>query len=155
MPLLINWHKCLQPFVGCCWNHADFWHTLIQFLPVWHCLVLVYFGFVLGALSNRLLNLFVSHVFASEGGSVASSGSWWAALLFGPCVCPSCSSRTGQIKLKNIQLLTQRCWSSPQVYFYILHFMQNISGLEIGTVAQSPYFVINRGMIFHGSTAVV
>lgn len=69
--------------------------------------------------------------------------------------CFSCSSRTGQIKLKNIQLLTQRCWSSPQVCFYILLFMQNISGLEIGTVAQSPYFVMNRGMIFHGSTAVV
>lgn len=39
----------------------------------------------------------------------------------------------------------------------LLHFAlhSNISGLEIGTVAQSPYFVINRGMIFHGCTAVV
>lgn len=43
---------------------------------------LVYFSFVLGALSNGVLNLPVSHVLASEGGSVASSGSWGAALLF-------------------------------------------------------------------------
>lgn len=44
-----------------------------------------YFSFVLGALSNRLLNVPVSHVLASEGGSVASSGIWWVALLFGLC----------------------------------------------------------------------
>lgn len=54
----------------------------MQFLPVWYCLVWFTLVLCLGALSNGVLNLPVSHVLASEGGSVASSGSWGAALLF-------------------------------------------------------------------------
>lgn len=44
---------------------------------------------------------------------------------FGLHACfSSSSSRTSHINLKKIQQVTWRCWSSPQVCLYILHFVQ-------------------------------
>lgn len=63
MPLLINWHKYLQPYVGCCWHMRE--ARLIRGIPrynhyLYRLLGLVHFS--AGALSNGILFLRISYV---------------------------------------------------------------------------------------------
>lgn len=88
------------------------------------CMVLpglVYFGFVLGAFSNRLLNLPISRVLASEGGPIASSGSWWAALLFGLLLLLQQQNRSDQTEKHTAANTEVLVFSSSLLLHFALH----------------------------------